>query len=130
MNGDAGRLLADDGARGADGLHYQVPLTERRRIGADAGHLDRQAGWLQPRLDRVVQGQREAERVEARAEVRAGRRDADGDRAGRPGHASPSAAAAAAASTPMVTGSAAPATAVSGSFSPWPVMVHTTTVPA
>ncbi len=45
------------------------------------------------------------------------------------GHRRPSASAAAATSMPTVTGGGAPATAVSGSFRPCPVIVHTTVDP-
>ena len=129
-NPEAAWLPADGGKRGPHSPDDQVLLAGCGGLAAVAGHLDLHPVRQDLRPHRVVQAQREPEGVEARAEVRAGRRDGDGHLAVGPAHPSSSAAAAAAASTPIVTGADSPAMAVSGSFSPLPVIVQTTTEPA
>ena len=82
----------------------------------------------------VADRQREAERVEPRAEVRRCRRDRRGDAHGAGAYRalspSPSSSATTAASAGTLTGCAAPAIAHSVSLRPWPVRMHTTVAPA
>ena len=127
-----------------DGAHDEVRLVERHLARADAVHLDVVGrGIRRLDLELVVAGEREAERVEAGAEVRRGRRhlhvhgatDERGDDAwvgggGRGHEVSPSTWATCAVSTGTTVGCTSEPSAVRsahcGSFSPWPVTVSTT----
>ena len=86
---DARRLDAQLVERGPHGADHQMASPRGRGLLSRAGHLDRQPVGDDPRLDHVVQGQRQAQGVETRAQVRAGGRDADGHRPVRPARAGP-----------------------------------------
>ena len=70
-------------------LYDQVVLARFGQVRPLAGDLDGQPALTDPRVHLVVQAQREPERVEAGAEVGAGRGHAHPHRIGRPGHLTP-----------------------------------------
>src|SRR5690606_453185 len=119
------RLVADP--------HHQVPLVLRHPTGPLAGNRHRSGPRLtvgDRDLDPVVAGQRHAQGVEPRAEVGRGSRHGDPHRGKRKiAHTSSSAFATACGSTGSGSTSVMLDSAVSGSFNPCPVTVHTTTEP-
>jgi hypothetical protein len=134
---DAWRLPAEQVERRPHRTDDEVVVAVPCGLLADPGDLYAQptAGDLGP--DDVVHTERQPERVEAGADVGAGRRDPHLDGPVQPAaigvrraHDRPSSAAAAVTSAATVRGSGSPATATSGSLIPVPVIVQTTTEPA
>src|SRR5690606_6835389 len=78
----AARLAAEQVEGGAQGAYEQMALVAREGVAALTGDVDVQPGVGHPDDHVVVQAQREAEGVEARAEVGAGGGDAHPDGGG------------------------------------------------
>ncbi|BFO15299.1 hypothetical protein SHKM778_16870 [Streptomyces sp. KM77-8] len=81
----AARLSAEQVEGGAQGAYEQMVLVAREGLAALTGDVDVQSGVGHPDDDVVVETQREAEGVEARAEVGAGGGDAHPDGGGAEG---------------------------------------------
>jgi hypothetical protein len=79
---EAARLSAEQVEGGAQGTYEQVVLVAREGLAALAGDVDEQPGVGHPDDHVVVEPQRQAEGVEARAEVGAGGGDAHPDGGG------------------------------------------------
>ena len=121
------RLPAERVERPAHRAHHEVVLVEGHLSRSLACHLDDEPGAGQLCLELVTEVEGETERVEARPQVGRGGRHRDSRHQRSP---AASAASVTSASTTDSTSGPNPSSAVAVSFSPWPVTVMTTVLPA